>query len=224
MALDLDGDKVVREARIALGGVATVPWRAQRRGRGLAPARRWTTRPSAPRRRPPSPARAAAEHNAFKIDSASARLRARCGRRPLADLGRRAGDANSERIEMAAAHRSEGEYGRAGAAPRRALKVTGEARYASDFRRQQPRLRLSGDQHDRQGPHRPRSISPKRGRCPACSTSSPTRTRRATSRPSPRQRFDLGRSDFGPEIDHDGQIVAVVLADTLKPRGTPAAR
>ena len=28
VALDLDGDKV-REARIALGGVATVPWRAK---------------------------------------------------------------------------------------------------------------------------------------------------------------------------------------------------
>jgi xanthine dehydrogenase YagS FAD-binding subunit len=29
VALDLDGDRVVREARIGLGGVATVPWRAR---------------------------------------------------------------------------------------------------------------------------------------------------------------------------------------------------
>jgi xanthine dehydrogenase YagS FAD-binding subunit len=35
VALDLDGANVVREARIALGGVATVPWRAHAAERAI---------------------------------------------------------------------------------------------------------------------------------------------------------------------------------------------
>jgi CO/xanthine dehydrogenase FAD-binding subunit len=80
VALDLDGDKV-REARIALGGVATVPWRAKGAEEALR-RRTLATRPSAPRRRPPSPTRAAANTTLSRSNSASARSRARCGRRP----------------------------------------------------------------------------------------------------------------------------------------------
>ena len=67
MALDLDGDSVVREARIALGGVATVPWRAREAEAALKGkrARRGGARSARPR--PPSRGAQTHEHNAFKV-------------------------------------------------------------------------------------------------------------------------------------------------------------
>ena len=85
VALDLDGDEV-REARIALGGVATVPWRARGRGRGFAPQDAGRCRPSAPRRRQPSPrARPRTQRFQDRTRQAHARARAAAGGR-IADL------------------------------------------------------------------------------------------------------------------------------------------
>jgi xanthine dehydrogenase YagS FAD-binding subunit len=72
VALDLDGD-VVREARIALGGVASVPWRAREaedalRGRPLTEATaRGAARSAFADARPQS-------HNAFKVELGQATL------------------------------------------------------------------------------------------------------------------------------------------------------
>ena len=80
VALDMDGD-TVREARIALGGVATVPWRATR-GRGRARAASRWTRPArhggrrSGLRRAPS----RSEHNAFKVPLGQAHAGARAAR------------------------------------------------------------------------------------------------------------------------------------------------
>ncbi|WP_206930844.1 FAD binding domain-containing protein [Roseococcus thiosulfatophilus] len=72
VALDLDGD-VVREARIALGGVATIPWRAHGaedalRGLTLTETLAWTAAENAFAAARPQ------THNAFKIDLGQAAL------------------------------------------------------------------------------------------------------------------------------------------------------
>ena len=76
VALDLDGD-VVREARIALGGVAAKPWRSPRRRTRLR-GRRLDETPRARRRRPPSPRRSAPGDRAFKPELGRRTLCARC--------------------------------------------------------------------------------------------------------------------------------------------------
>ena len=65
IALDVQ-DGMIRDARVGLGGVATVPWRA-RAGRGAAEGPKIRRRARRPRRRSCLHRRKARQHNAFKI-------------------------------------------------------------------------------------------------------------------------------------------------------------
>ena len=65
MALDLE-DGTVRGARIALGGVATVPWRA-REAEGLLAGKRLDASTAASAARAAFAGAVARQHNAYKI-------------------------------------------------------------------------------------------------------------------------------------------------------------
>ena len=73
VALDVQNG-TIRDARVALGGVATKPWRSREAERALDRTSRRRVRPSSPRRTPRSPARTPHKDNAFKVELAKRTL------------------------------------------------------------------------------------------------------------------------------------------------------
>ena len=167
VALDLRDGKVA-DARIALGGVATVPWRAKDGRRGAArPGDRRRRLRRRPREAAFALARAAATHNAFKV----ALGQAHAGARACAQAA--AMQSLTEIRTWQAPQHLLPKHNMGEPVPRldARLKVTGEARYPADVPVTNPAFAVSGDQQHRQGPHHARSTSTTRAPCRACSTS-----------------------------------------------------
>ena len=121
VALDL-ADGVVRQARIALGGVATTPWRAEEAEAILAGKPLDETIATTAAKAAFGGARTR-EHNAYKVALGQETLG------PRADADRRTGDPTMS----AAAPDPKGNQGSPVVRVEGRAKVTGEARYASDF-------------------------------------------------------------------------------------------
>ena len=154
VALDLDGDKV-REARIALGGVATKPWRAREAEAALAgKALDEAVRPRGARA-------------AFASARGPRRQRLQGRARPAHPGARAAAGGAHARPEQARLedrwptpqHRSRATWA-SPPAHRRAAKVTGEARYASDCRSATRPIAFLVTSAIAKRPHRRASISP----------------------------------------------------------------
>ena len=208
MALDLDGG-AVREARIALGGVATVPWRAREAEAALhGPAAR---RAALPRRAAEAALRGAGP-------TATTPSRSELGRRTLVralHAGAADGGLSMTRRQLGPRPASA-----RGPASRRA-KVTGAARYASDFAVGRPAYACLVTSADRPRPHRRASTSA-RGAGRAGRARHPDPRER---RPALQAAQDFAASGYGSathprwsrdRIWHDGQIVAVVVAETFE--------
>ena len=190
VALDLDGG-MVREARIALGGVATVPWRATRRrprstGKTLD-ERRAASRGRGRVRRAPS----RASTTPSSSSSASARWSARCCRPPRwrSDMSRAAPEPKANMGQPA---------------PRidARLKVTGEARYASDMPVANPAYAFLVTSAIAKGAITSIDLDAAPAPCRACSTSSRTRTPASSKHAQVRRRAAAARrtsiQELGP--------------------------
>jgi hypothetical protein len=222
VALDLDGDKV-REARIALGGVATVPWRAKGAEEALRRRTLDDQAIGAAAEAAFANARGRAQRFQDRTRQAHARARAAAGGR-IADLARRAGDANSERIEMANAAAPAPGANMGEPTPRldARLKVTGEARYASDFPVSNPAFAYLVTSTIAKGRITALDLAEARAVPGVLEilTHENTGDLKAVAFGS----ASTSTQQLGPEIDHDGQIVAVVLADTFEAAREAARR
>ena len=100
------------------------------------------------------------------------------------------------------------------------LKVTGAARYRVGLAGQQSGLRVSGHQRDRQGRDRRAWIlHDAKARARRAGDLHPRKHRRAEDRSNSAAAAAVrprSIQDFGPEIQHDGQIIAMVVADTFE--------
>ena len=213
VALDLDGDR--RAARRASRSAASRPCPGGRASAEEAlerpPLRR--ARPSAPRRSGLRRRERAASTTLSSSSSASARSRARCCRR-------RRWRYDTMPDGHAAAPAPEGEHGRAGAAPRRRGSRSPARRAMPPTCRSAIPPCVPGDQRDRPGPHRRASTSRDAQAVPGVLD---ILTHENTRRPQGRASYSASgasathrSSRSAPTIEHDGQIVAVVVADTFE--------
>ena len=228
-ALDLDGG-TIRSARLALGGVATKPWRAREAEAALAGATR-TRRRFAARPKPRSRARPSGD-NAFKIELAQ-RIVVRALALATAGTPARLPALPASPFSSVPSPCTMPETHRSQSSPRLAtaptsgqpltrrdgiLKVTGRARYAADNHPAGHAVCGVRSEHDRARPCRRISTSKPPRRIP-CRRRDDARQPAAARRRPRRQarpftfRLEALQND---RVRYANQPIAVVIAETLE--------
>ena len=199
----------MRDARVALGGVATVPWRA-REAEALLKGQKFDDDTRRPRGR-----------GGFRRRRGRTAQRIQDRARPARGGARAAPGRNDGGLTMSiAAPEPKANMGQPIPRYDAVAKVTGKAEYAADVAADQSGLCLSRHQFDRQGPHRrlrsdgaPRQV---RGVIDIVTHENAEKLKEAKLFSNGGYAATTIQPLKSAEIAQDGQIVAVVLAETFE--------
>jgi xanthine dehydrogenase YagS FAD-binding subunit len=204
VALDLDGGGRIRAARVALGGVATRPWRSPEAERGARPA---PGRAAGLRRRGGARRRSAGQRPELARRTTPSRSTWRSRTLPPATTRprrRRRAKAGAYAMTVAVGKPLDRTDGRP--------KITGAARYAADFPAAPPGARRARARH-----HRARQICCR-------STPPPAQRARGARHPHPRECAALARSESRRARTRRPSIRARTWCRSPAPPSTSPAR